>query len=158
MVKAVEERCVTCGGPHAYYNCPNTDNNQSSVYAATGTYNQVAPLNRVSNDMAPPGFAPNENKSANYVIREIHMRSCEMHIGVRSVVAKAKRQGYYWPTMHMDARSVTQKCDSFQVHAPVPRHPKTPMSLIMAPWPFYQWGMDILAPCLRPPEKSNSLL
>ncbi|GJU43510.1 reverse transcriptase domain-containing protein [Tanacetum coccineum] len=33
-VKAVEEICVTCGGPHAYYNCPNTDSNQSSVCAA----------------------------------------------------------------------------------------------------------------------------
>nr|GEU37285.1 reverse transcriptase domain-containing protein [Tanacetum cinerariifolium] len=27
-VKAVEESCVTCGGNHAYYNCPNTDSNQ----------------------------------------------------------------------------------------------------------------------------------
>nr|GFA83711.1 reverse transcriptase domain-containing protein [Tanacetum cinerariifolium] len=57
-VKAVEESCVTCGGAHAYYNCPNTDSNQPSVCAATGTYNQVAPQNRASNYMAPPGFAP----------------------------------------------------------------------------------------------------
>nr|GEX10883.1 reverse transcriptase domain-containing protein [Tanacetum cinerariifolium] len=56
--KAVEESCVTCGGAHAYYNCPNTDSNQSSVCAATGTYNQVALQNRASNYMAPPGFAP----------------------------------------------------------------------------------------------------
>nr|GEY05473.1 reverse transcriptase domain-containing protein [Tanacetum cinerariifolium] len=56
-VKAVEESCVTCGGNHAYYNCPNTDSNQPSVYVATGTYNQVAPQNRASNFMAPPGFA-----------------------------------------------------------------------------------------------------
>ncbi|GJX00839.1 reverse transcriptase domain-containing protein [Tanacetum coccineum] len=34
-VKAVEEICVTCSGPHAWYNCPNIDNNQSSVCAAT---------------------------------------------------------------------------------------------------------------------------
>ncbi|GJX50811.1 reverse transcriptase domain-containing protein [Tanacetum coccineum] len=69
-----------------------------------------------------------------------------MHIGARYVVAKAIRQGYYWPTMHMDARNVTQKCDSCQVHASVPRHPKMLMTSIMAPWPFYQWGMDILGP------------
>ncbi|GKF28805.1 hypothetical protein Tco_0095147, partial [Tanacetum coccineum] len=61
MVKAVEESCVTCGGAHAYYNCPNTDSNQSSVCAATGTYNQVVPPNRISNHMAPPGFAPVQN-------------------------------------------------------------------------------------------------
>ncbi|GJR30367.1 reverse transcriptase domain-containing protein [Tanacetum coccineum] len=64
-VKAVEEICVTCSGPHAWYNCPNTDNNQSSVCAATGTYNQVNPPNRVSNQMTPPGFAPMQNNGQN---------------------------------------------------------------------------------------------
>ncbi|GJS65015.1 reverse transcriptase domain-containing protein [Tanacetum coccineum] len=47
-VKVVEEICVTCNRPHAWYNCHNTDNNQSSVCAATGTYNQVNPPNRNS--------------------------------------------------------------------------------------------------------------
>nr|GEU98439.1 reverse transcriptase domain-containing protein [Tanacetum cinerariifolium] len=60
-IKAVEESCVTCGGAHAYYNCPNTDSNQPSVCAAMGTYNQVAPQNCASNFMAPPGFAPVQN-------------------------------------------------------------------------------------------------
>ncbi|GJZ25125.1 reverse transcriptase domain-containing protein [Tanacetum coccineum] len=60
-VKAVEENCVTCGGAHSWYNCPNTDNNQASVCATTGTYNQVAPPNHVNNQMAPPGFAPVQN-------------------------------------------------------------------------------------------------
>ncbi|GJU22967.1 hypothetical protein Tco_1156309 [Tanacetum coccineum] len=64
-VKAVEEICVTCSGPHAWYNCPNTDNNQASVCAATGSYNQVNPQNRVSNQMAPPGFASVQNNGQN---------------------------------------------------------------------------------------------
>ncbi|GJS45415.1 reverse transcriptase domain-containing protein [Tanacetum coccineum] len=64
-VKAVEESCVTCGGAHSWYNCPATDNNQASVCATTGTYNQVNPLNRVSNQMAPPGFAPVQNNGQN---------------------------------------------------------------------------------------------
>ncbi|GJW36455.1 reverse transcriptase domain-containing protein [Tanacetum coccineum] len=38
------------------------------------------------------------------------------------------------------------KCDSCQIHAPVPKLPKTLMTSIMAPWTFYQWGMDILGP------------
>nr|GEX64756.1 peptidyl-prolyl cis-trans isomerase CYP19-3 [Tanacetum cinerariifolium] len=57
-VKAVEESCITCGGAHAYYKCPNTDSNQPSVCVATGTYNQVASQNCASNYMKPPGFAP----------------------------------------------------------------------------------------------------
>ncbi|GJW00359.1 reverse transcriptase domain-containing protein [Tanacetum coccineum] len=64
-VKAVEETCVTCGGAHSWYNCPTTDNNQASVCATTGTYNQVNPPNRVSNQMAPPGFAPMQNNGQN---------------------------------------------------------------------------------------------
>ncbi|GJR44734.1 hypothetical protein Tco_1312837 [Tanacetum coccineum] len=64
-VKAVEESCVTCGGAHSWYNCPATDNNQASVCATTGTYNQVHPPNRVSNQMAPPGFAPVQNNGQN---------------------------------------------------------------------------------------------
>nr|GEY21356.1 gypsy retrotransposon integrase-like protein 1 [Tanacetum cinerariifolium] len=49
------------------------------------------------------------NQKANYVIREMHTGSCGMHIGARSMVAKAIRQGYYWPTIQRDARNVTQK-------------------------------------------------
>nr|GEV89416.1 reverse transcriptase domain-containing protein [Tanacetum cinerariifolium] len=63
-VKAVEESYVTCGGNHAYYNCPNTDRNQPSVCVATGTYNQVSPQDRASNNMAPPGFAPNQSSTS----------------------------------------------------------------------------------------------
>ncbi|GJU54409.1 hypothetical protein Tco_1228123 [Tanacetum coccineum] len=65
QVKAFEETCVTCGGAHSWYNCPATDNNQASVCATTGTYNQVNPPNRVSNQMAPPGFAPVQNNGQN---------------------------------------------------------------------------------------------
>ncbi|GJW81194.1 reverse transcriptase domain-containing protein [Tanacetum coccineum] len=41
-------------------------NNQSSVCAATGSYNQVNPPNRVSNQMAPPGFASVQNNGQNW--------------------------------------------------------------------------------------------
>ncbi|GJR79066.1 reverse transcriptase domain-containing protein [Tanacetum coccineum] len=47
---------------------------------------------------------------ANYVLREIHEGSCSMHVGTRSVVAKALRTGYYWPTMHKDARALIRAC------------------------------------------------
>nr|GFD19683.1 reverse transcriptase domain-containing protein [Tanacetum cinerariifolium] len=43
---------------------------------------------------------------ANYVLREIHDGSCIMHAGPRFVVAKALRTGYYWPTMHAEARNM----------------------------------------------------
>nr|GEW81269.1 reverse transcriptase domain-containing protein [Tanacetum cinerariifolium] len=60
IVKAVEKSCLICGGAHDYYDCIATDSNHSSVCAATGTYNQVSPPNRASNQMAPFGFAPTQ--------------------------------------------------------------------------------------------------
>ncbi|PWA75735.1 reverse transcriptase domain-containing protein [Artemisia annua] len=78
---------------------------------------------------------------------------CGMHSGPRSVVAKLMRQGYYWPTMHRDTREVIRKCDSCQIHAPVPKLPKTVLTSAMAPWPFYQWAMDVLGPLPEAPGK-----
>ncbi|GJW08421.1 reverse transcriptase domain-containing protein [Tanacetum coccineum] len=82
----------------------------------------------------------------NYVLREIHEGSCSMHAGTRSVVAKALRTGYYWPTMHKDARTLIRACQDCQVHRPVPRNPQQKLTPITSPWPFYKWGIDIAGP------------
>nr|GEY53016.1 reverse transcriptase domain-containing protein [Tanacetum cinerariifolium] len=83
---------------------------------------------------------------ADYVIREIHEGSCSMHAGPRSMVAKAMRYRYYWPTMHRDAREMIRKCKDCQIHRPMPRHPQQPLTPITAPRPFYKWGIDIAGP------------
>ncbi|GJR19606.1 hypothetical protein Tco_0968133 [Tanacetum coccineum] len=74
-VKAMEETCVTCGGPHPYYECLAADGNTFDAYAAVGTYNQGGnryrpqgdPNYHASNQMRPPGFPPpNVQNSQNY--------------------------------------------------------------------------------------------
>ncbi|GJU72490.1 reverse transcriptase domain-containing protein [Tanacetum coccineum] len=81
-----------------------------------------------------------------YVLREIHAGSCSMHSGPRSVVARALRSGYYWPTMHRDARDMIRKCNDCQVHRPIPRLPQQELTPITSPWPFHKWGIDIAGP------------
>ncbi|GJW14239.1 reverse transcriptase domain-containing protein [Tanacetum coccineum] len=95
---------------------------------------------------------------ADYVIREIHEGSCSMHAGPRSVVAKAMRLGYYWPTMHRDARDMIRTCNDCQIHRPVPRNPQQPLTPITAPWPFYKWGIDIAGPFPEGPGKVKFLI
>ncbi|GKC96601.1 reverse transcriptase domain-containing protein, partial [Tanacetum coccineum] len=46
---------------------------------------------------------------AEYVVKEIHEGSYNMHSSPRSIVAKAIRFVYYWPTMHKDARNIIRK-------------------------------------------------
>ncbi|GJU17980.1 reverse transcriptase domain-containing protein [Tanacetum coccineum] len=86
---------------------------------------------------------------ANYVLREIHEGSCSIHAGTRSVVAKALQIGYYWPTMHADARKMIRECQDCHVHRLVPRNPQQKLTPIMSPWPFYKWGIDIARPFLK---------
>ncbi|GKC99122.1 reverse transcriptase domain-containing protein [Tanacetum coccineum] len=95
---------------------------------------------------------------ANDIIREVHEGVCRIHAEARSVVAKIMRQGYYWPSMHRDTKEVVDKCDSFQIHALVPRLPKTRLTSIIFPWPFYQWGLDILGPFPEGPEKLKFII
>nr|GFA90341.1 reverse transcriptase domain-containing protein [Tanacetum cinerariifolium] len=90
---------------------------------------------------------------AEYVMKEIHKGSCSMHAGPRSVVAKAIRLGYFWPTMHKDAQDMIHKCSDCQVHRPITRHPQQPLTPITAPWPFYKWGIDIAGPFPEGPGK-----
>ncbi|GKA26366.1 reverse transcriptase domain-containing protein, partial [Tanacetum coccineum] len=70
---------------------------------------------------------------ADYVIREIHEGSCSMHAGPRSVVAKAMRLGYYWPTMHRDAREM------IRASGPFPEGPGKVKFLIVAMDYFTKW-------------------
>nr|GEW31517.1 reverse transcriptase domain-containing protein [Tanacetum cinerariifolium] len=95
---------------------------------------------------------------ADYVMRKIHKGSCSMHAGPRSVVAKAIRLGYYWPTMHKDARDMIRKCNDCQIHRPVTRHPQQSLTPITAPWPFYKWGIDIAGPFPEGPGKVKFLI
>ncbi|GJT59399.1 reverse transcriptase domain-containing protein [Tanacetum coccineum] len=95
---------------------------------------------------------------ANYVLREIHEGSYSMHAGTRSVMAKASRIGYYWPTMYKDARVLIRACGDCQVHKLVPRIPHQKLTLIMSPWPFYKWGIDIAEPFSEGPGKVKFLI
>ncbi|GKF19236.1 reverse transcriptase domain-containing protein, partial [Tanacetum coccineum] len=71
---------------------------------------------------------------ANYVIRKVHMG--RMYDEPRQVVAKAMNLGYYWPSMHRDARELVRACDDCHAHAFVPRLPKADMILVTSAWPF----------------------
>ncbi|GJY27676.1 reverse transcriptase domain-containing protein [Tanacetum coccineum] len=79
---------------------------------------------------------------ANYVLREIHEGSCNMHDGPRSVVAKALRSGYYWPTMHADVRKLIRECNSCQgidIAGPFPEGLGKVKFLIVAIDYFTKW-------------------
>ena len=81
-----------------------------------------------------------------YVLREVHEGIFGNHIGARTLAGKVLRQGYYWPTILKDAIGLVKKCRICQEHAKISRLPSEPLTSITNPWPFQQWGLDILGP------------
>ena len=81
-----------------------------------------------------------------YVLREVHEGICRNHIRARTLAGKVLRQGYYWPTMLKDATDLVKKCRICQEHPKISRLPSEPLTSVTSPWPFQQWGLDILGP------------
>ena len=81
-----------------------------------------------------------------YVLKEVHEGICGNHIGARTLAGKVLRQGYYWPTILKDATDLVKRCRICQEHAKISRLPAEPLTSVTSPWPFQQWGLDILGP------------
>ena len=86
------------------------------------------------------------NEEAEYVMREVHKGICENHSGSRSLVHKLVRAVYYWPTMQADAEAYVKACNKCQRFSNIIRQPTEELTLMTAPWPFAQWGLDIIGP------------
>ena len=85
-------------------------------------------------------------ENANYVLRKVHEGVCGNHIEARTLARKTLRQGYYWPSMLKDDTELVKKCKICQEHAKISHLPSKPLTSIISPCPFQQWGLDILGP------------
>ena len=84
------------------------------------------------------------NEKVNYVMREVHEGICRNHSGSRSLEHKLVQAGYYWPTMQKDAEAYVKACDKCQRFSNIIRQLTEELAPMTAPWPFAQWGLDIM--------------
>ena len=85
-------------------------------------------------------------EEARYILEEIHAGVCGDHVGPRSLVNKVIRTGYFWPTMQVDAIEIVKRCDKCQRYGNVQWLPVEKLTTISSPWPFAQWGIDVVGP------------
>ena len=71
------------------------------------------------------------------ILEELHEGICGSHTGGRSLSYRAITQGYWWLSMQKEVQEYVKKCDQCQKFAP---------NILSNPWPFAQWGLDILGP------------
>ena len=95
-------------------------------------------------NVAGPYLRCLEDHEVAKVLKEIHKGDCGNHTRGRSLCSKALRTIYYWVTMKKDSFLHVQKCDACQRHSNILHQPTEPLHLIISPWPFMKWGMDIV--------------
>ena len=57
---------------------------------------------------------------------------------------KALRTRFYWPTLEQDAKAIVQACLHCHKFADFAHHTPMPLSVIISPIPFSQWGLDFV--------------
>jgi hypothetical protein len=70
------------------------------------------------------------------ILREIHEGECGHHAAARSLVAKAFRHGFYWPTAKVDADRIMELCQGCQMYSKQTHMPATALHTIPITWPF----------------------
>jgi hypothetical protein len=83
------------------------------------------------------------------LVTEIHGGECGSHSSSRTLVGKAFRHGFYWPTALQDAAELVKSCKACQFHAKQINTLAQALQMIPPSWPFAVWGVDILGPFPR---------
>ena len=83
------------------------------------------------------------------LLYEICEGVCGGHTGGRLLAYRAIGQGYWWPYMQKDADQYVRRCEKCQLFAPAIHKPTSQLNPISSPWPFAQWGLDLVGPLPR---------
>ncbi|GKV41396.1 hypothetical protein SLEP1_g48938 [Rubroshorea leprosula] len=67
-------------------------------------------------------------------------------------------QGYYWPNMQENAKQFVQRCQKCQFFAHLTHQPAKELTSMVAPWPFAQWGINLLGPFVKAIKGSTHLV
>ncbi|XP_028080313.1 uncharacterized protein LOC114281927 [Camellia sinensis] len=82
-------------------------------------------------------------------LAEKHEGSCGAHSGGRSFAHRPVTQGHYWPTIRTDAKNYVKKCEQCHKFSPLTHLLVEELNSVTSPWPFAQWGLDIVRPLPR---------
>ena len=92
------------------------------------------------------------------LLEELHEGICGSHMRGRSLSHRAITQGYWWPGMQKKAQEYVRKCNQCQRFAPNIHKPGGVLNPLSSPWPFAQWGLDIVGPFPKAIENKKYLL
>ncbi|GJS66348.1 reverse transcriptase domain-containing protein, partial [Tanacetum coccineum] len=70
----------------------------------------------------------------------------------RSLVVRITKQGFYWPSMHMDVAKAIQDYKKCKEESPIRKIGKSEAIAAGITWPFSHWGIHIIGPLPKAPR------
>ncbi|XP_059623195.1 uncharacterized protein LOC132266358 [Cornus florida] len=91
------------------------------------------------------------------IIAEVHEGICGAHQAGIKMRWLIRRYGYYWPGMRKDCMTYAKGCIDCQKHSPMQWVPAIEMQLLVKPWPFRGWAMDLIGKINRLNQKERHI-
>jgi hypothetical protein len=80
------------------------------------------------------------------ILREIHEGVCGNHAASRTLVGKAYRAGFWWPTAVSDVEDLVRRCQNYQFFGKKSHVPDHSLITIPPSWSFACWSLDMIGP------------
>ncbi|OMO77592.1 reverse transcriptase [Corchorus capsularis] len=81
---------------------------------------------------------------AKRILEEVHEGICGSHASRHKMARQVMRAGYYWLTLETDCINYARRCHQCQIHADQIHTPPNPLHVLVSPWPFSMWGIDVI--------------
>ncbi|XP_058208221.1 uncharacterized protein LOC131321234 [Rhododendron vialii] len=88
------------------------------------------------------------------VMIEVHEGICGAHQSGIKMRWLIRRYGHYWPTILEDCIRFSKGCQPCQAHGPIQRVPAADYHVVVKPWPFRGWALDVIGK-IYPPSSGN---
>jgi hypothetical protein len=95
---------------------------------------------------------------ANRLLHEVHEGACGTHQSAHKIKWLIRRSGYYWPTMLEDSFKYYKGCQACQRFRKIQMVSASVMNLIIKPWPFRGWDMDMIGKINPPSSKGHQYI
>jgi hypothetical protein len=92
------------------------------------------------------------------LLQVIYAGTCGHHAGLKKLVGKAFRQGFYWPTAVADSKDIVRCCEGCQFYARQTHLPVQALQTIPITWPFAVWHLNMVGPLRQAPGGFTHLL
>ena len=92
---------------------------------------------------------------AKWALDEVQAGDCGNHVSGERLAYQVLIMGYYWPTIHQDAKEFVQSCEPCQKTADLHHLPPEKLTSISTPYPFAIWGLALIGPLPTEPGQAK---